>query len=108
MIIKHRGTSLLWLPALLLAAANAQLDSNCHTAIGNKKYDFSALSGEHTVSRTRETPPTNMMDTLRFDVCNALSPLEGVDASEQVRILDHPCTFFSDDPRSVRVGHGPV
>ena len=108
MITRHRGTSLFWLPALLLAAASAQPDPNCHLAIRDKKYDFSALSGEHTVSRSRPTPPTNMMDTLRFNVCNALSPLEDVDASEQVRVLDHPCTLFLDDPRSVRVGHGPV
>jgi hypothetical protein len=108
MIIRHRVTSLFWLPALLLSAVSAQPDSNCHTTIGDKKYDFSALSGEHTVSRTRSIPPTNMMDTLRFNICEALSPLEGVDASEQVRVLDHPCAFFSDDPRSVRVGRWPV
>lgn len=49
-----------------------------------------------------------MVDTLRFNVCKELSPLEDVDASEQVRILDTPCTFFLDNPRSVRVNHGPV
>ena len=90
MIIRHRETSLLWLLAHLLAAASAQLDSDCHTAIGGKKYDFSALSGDHTVSRTRSSPPTNMEDTLRFNICKELSPLEGVDSSEQVRDLAHP------------------
>lgn len=29
-----------------------------------------------------------MIDTLRFNVCKELSPLEDVDASEQVRILN--------------------
>jgi len=33
--------------------------------------------------RTRPSPPTEMIDTLRFNVCKELSPLEGVDASEQ-------------------------
>lgn len=88
MIIRHRGTSLFLLPALLFAAASAQLDSNCHTTIRDKTYDFSALSGDHTVSRSRSSPPTNMIDTLRFNVCKELSPLEDVDASEQVRILN--------------------
>ena len=108
MITRHRSTSLFWLLALLFAAANAQLDSNCNIAIRDKKYDFSALSGDHTVSRSRSSPPTTMVDTLRFNVCKELSPLEDVDASEQVRILDTPCTFFLDNPRSVRVNHGPV
>ncbi|KAH9176497.1 autophagy-related protein 27, partial [Lactarius sanguifluus] len=56
---------------------------DCHIAIGDNKYDFSALSGDRTVSRTRLSPPTNMTDTLRFNVCKELSLLEGVDAGEQ-------------------------
>ena len=108
MIIRHRGTSLLWLLTLLLTAASAQPDSECHILIGDNKYDFSALSGDRTVSRTRSSPPTTMTDTLRFNVCKELSLLEDVSAGEQVRVLSRPRTFFSDDPRSVRVGHGPV
>lgn len=94
MIIRHRGTSSLWLLTLLLSAASAQPDSECHIAIQDNKYDLSALSGEHTVSRTRQSPPTSMKDTLRFDVCKQLSPLDGEDASEQVRVLAHLWTFF--------------
>jgi len=83
MITRHRGTSLLWLLAFLLTAASAQPDSECHMDIGDDKYDFSALSGDHNVSRTRSSPPTNMSDTLRFNVCKELSLLEGVDAGDQ-------------------------
>jgi hypothetical protein len=94
MIIRHRGTSSLWLLTLLLVAASAQPDSECHLNIGDKMYDLSALSGEHTVSRTRQSPPTSMKDALRFNVCKQLSPLDGEDASEQVRVLAHPWIFF--------------
>lgn len=83
MIVRHRGTSLLWLLTLLLTAARAQPDSDCHITIGDNKYDFSALSGDHAVSRTRSSPPTNMTDTLRFNVCKELSLIEDVDAGEQ-------------------------
>jgi len=69
---------------LLLNAASAQLDTDCHLTIGDNKYDLSELSGDRTLSRTRQTPPTSMTDTLRFNVCKDLSLLEGVDASEQV------------------------
>ena len=85
---------MLWLLILLLTAASAQPDSDCHMAIGDNKYDFSALSGDHAVSRTRSSPPTNMIDTLRFNVCKELSLLEDVDAGEQVRVLGRPRTFF--------------
>jgi len=46
-------------------------------------YDFSALSGDHTISRSRLSPPTNMTDTLRFNVCRDISPLEGVGSDDQ-------------------------
>lgn len=108
MITRHRGTTLLWLLAFLLTAASAQPDPECHMDIGDDKYDFSALSGDHTVSRTRSSPPTKISDTLRFNVCKELSLLEGVDTGDQVRVLCYPRTFFSDDPRSVQVGRGPV
>jgi autophagy-related protein 27 len=48
-------------------------------------YDFSALSGDHTISRNRLSPPTNMTDTLRFNVCRDISPLEDVGSGDQVR-----------------------
>lgn len=83
MIIRHRGISLLWLLTLPFTGTSAQPDSDCHKIIGDKRFDFSALSGDRTVSRTRLSPPTNMTDTLRFNVCKELSLLEGVDAGEQ-------------------------
>jgi hypothetical protein len=80
MILRQRGTSSLWLLLLLISAASSQPDADCHFSIKDDKYDLSALSGDHTVSRSRSLPPTNMTDTLRFNVCKELTPLEGVGA----------------------------
>jgi hypothetical protein len=85
MILRQRGTSPLWLLLLLISAARSQPDADCHISIGDLMYDFSALSGDHTISRSRSSPPTNMTDTLRFNVCRDLSPLEGVGSGDQVR-----------------------
>ncbi len=86
MIIRQRGTSPLWLLLLLISAASSQLDADCRLSIGVDEYDFGALKGDHSVSRSRSIPPTNMTDTLRFNICSVLSPLEGVGSGDQVRI----------------------
>ena len=88
MIIRQRGTLLPWLllPLLLISVANSQSDANCHPSIGDDAYDFSTLSGDHTVSRTRLSPPTNMTDMLRFNVCGEISPLGDVNSGDQVRV----------------------
>jgi hypothetical protein len=72
-----------------LHLVHAQDDSSnfdCHLTVGSLKYDLTALAGEHTISRTRETPPSTMVDSLRFDLCGDLKPLEGVKEGDQVRI----------------------
>ncbi len=108
MIIRQRGTSSLWLLLLLISAASSQPDAECHKAIGDDRYDLSALKGDHTVSRSRSLPPTNMMDTLRFNICNELSPLEDVGSGDQVRIRNILKSTLSDDRCSVAAGRGRV
>ena len=90
MIIRQRGTSSLWLLLFLISAASSQPDADCHHSIGDDEYDFSALKGDHVLSRSRSSPPTNMNDTLRFNICNELNPLEGVGSGDQVRIRNIP------------------
>lgn len=97
MIIRLRGTSLPYFLLLLISAASSQLDSECHLSVGDYKYDLSALSGDHTTSRTRSSPPTTITDTLRFNVCKELSPLEGVPPGDQVRIRNNLRVLFSDE-----------
>ncbi|KAH9961290.1 autophagy-related protein 27 [Russula dissimulans] len=85
MILRQRGTFSPWLllPLLLISAANCQSDANCHPSIGDDAYDFSALSGDHAVSRTRSSPPTNMTDTLLFNVCGEISSPGDVNPGDQ-------------------------
>ncbi|KAI0276583.1 autophagy-related protein 27 [Russula aff. rugulosa BPL654] len=75
MIIRQRGLSSLWLLLLLISAARSQLNEDCHLTIGT--------TSDHTISRSRPLPPTNMTDTLRFNICNELSLLEGVSSGDQ-------------------------
>jgi hypothetical protein len=49
-----------------------------------------------------------MTDTLRFNVCKELSPLEDVDSNDQVCIPRHPRNTLADDLCSARVGRGRV
>ncbi|KAI0266701.1 autophagy-related protein 27 [Gloeopeniophorella convolvens] len=83
MIVRHCKAHALWLFAAMFSVASAQPDASCHISIGNDKYDFSGLSGDHTVTRDRSTPPTDMKDTLRFNVCKELTPIGDVDAVDQ-------------------------
>lgn len=74
---------------LLVTAADTDADDSsfettCRLTIGTFKYDLTKLAGEKNVSRTRETPPTSMVDTLRFDLCGELTTLEGVAERDQV------------------------
>ncbi|KIY50344.1 hypothetical protein FISHEDRAFT_39344, partial [Fistulina hepatica ATCC 64428] len=46
-------------------------------------YDLTPLAGEHKVSRERDTPPSTMVDELRFDICDTLGTQSGVDESDQ-------------------------
>ncbi|KII92470.1 hypothetical protein PLICRDRAFT_103090 [Plicaturopsis crispa FD-325 SS-3] len=67
--------------ALVSAQDDASFD--CHLTIDSYKYDLTQLAGEHTVSRTRDTPPSSMVDTLRFDLCAELKPQDGIAESDQ-------------------------
>ncbi|KAI0045287.1 hypothetical protein FA95DRAFT_1543878 [Auriscalpium vulgare] len=69
---------------LLFASAHAQDDDEaCRVTLGAKKYDLNLVKGDHEAARTRETPPTAMVDTVRFNVCGELAALDGVDAADQ-------------------------
>jgi len=82
-IRRQRGTSLFCFLSLLISAASSQPDAECHLSVGDYKYDLSELSGDQAILRTRSSPPTNITDTLRFNICKELSPLEGVASSDQ-------------------------
>ena len=74
---------------LLLSLGVAAQDGNnpfdCHVRTNGLTYDLTPLQGEHTVSRTRETPPSSWIDAVRFDLCADLKLQDGVAAGDQVR-----------------------
>jgi len=66
-----KGRILLW--QLIFSIYSAFADWNCKfTVLNVGDYDLSGLAGQHTVERTRSTPPTSMIDKIIFDVCNEL------------------------------------
>lgn len=78
--------SLLSLFFFLSTSVQAQDDAfNCHITTNGQNYDLTKLAGEHVVTRTRDTPPTTMVDSLRFDLCADLNKQDGVADADQVR-----------------------
>ena len=87
--------SLAFAHLILSLGVTAQDDTNpfdCHVRTNGLTYDLTPLQGEHTVSRTRETPPSSWVDSVRFDLCGDLKLQDGVAASDQV--CSHPSTRF--------------
>lgn len=79
------------IPFLLQSLANAQNNPfDCHVTTNSLTFDLTNLAGEHKVSRTRSTPPSTMLDELRFDLCEDLKKLDNVADTDQVR-----CVFYS-------------
>lgn len=74
------------------AAAAARDDTNsgkpfdCYISYGDLKFDLTSLKGLHTLKRVRETPPTTMIDTLVFNICEDLQPKDDVDDADQVLV----------------------
>jgi len=56
---------------------------DCLITYDGFKYDLNSLAGEREVSRTRESPPTEIIDTVRFNLCADLTQQEGVDEGDQ-------------------------
>jgi hypothetical protein len=108
MVIRQRTASLLWFLLLLISGASSQPDAECHLEVNDYKYDLSALKGDKSISRTRSLPPTTMTDTLRFNICNELSSIEGVGSADQVSVRDTLQSLFRLNSCSVPAGRGPV
>lgn len=96
MILRHSSfwSSLAFANLLFTLGVTAQDGNdpfNCRIQTNGLTYDLTSLQGEHTVSRTRDTPPSNWIDTVRFDLCADLKLQDGVAAGDQVR--SHPKSF---------------
>lgn len=77
--------SYLLLNATLVLGTDSETSFNCHLTVDNNTFDLTSLGGVRTVTRTRDTPPTKVVDSLRFDLCAELKPQDGVSEHDQVR-----------------------
>ncbi|KAM6502260.1 Autophagy-related protein 27 [Amanita muscaria] len=73
------STIALWI-GVSLADDNA---FDCHVSTEGHKFDLTKLGGEHIVNLTLETPPTQTIDSLRFDLCGELKRLDKVPDEDQ-------------------------
>ncbi|KAJ3814564.1 autophagy-related protein 27 [Lentinula aff. lateritia] len=46
---------------------------NCVFNIDTTKFNLSSLNNEHKITRSRSTPPSNMVDSLTFNICDNLT-----------------------------------
>jgi hypothetical protein len=70
---------------LLVPVSADDTPFDCRFTIDSLKYDLTTVAGEHVISRTRQTPPTSMVDSVRFDLCADLKAQDGVAEQDQVR-----------------------
>ena len=64
-----------------------------------RQFDLSSLAGVHVLDRQRGTPPTRMVDEVRFDLCADLPQKDGVAKSDQVCTI-HDFTRISLETNS--------
>ncbi|THU95669.1 hypothetical protein K435DRAFT_666059 [Dendrothele bispora CBS 962.96] len=72
---------LLWTTSLVFA--NEDSSFSCQFSIGPKTFNLTSLTGEHTVNRTRSTPPTTMRDVLIFNLCDDLETSDKMEKRDQ-------------------------
>ena len=72
---------------IILNIIHAKSDStfDCHVTTENLKFDLTSLSGERVITQTRETPPTTMDYSLRFNLCKDLEAQGDLPEQDQVR-----------------------
>jgi len=56
---------------------------DCHFQVKGLKYDLSPLKDEVTATRTRPTPPTSEIDSVRISLCSDLMPQKEVSDADQ-------------------------
>jgi hypothetical protein len=81
----QRHLAFIFVIVLNIIHAKSDPTFDCTLTIENIKFDLTSLSGEHVINRTRETPPTTMVDSLRFNLCADLETQGDLPEQEQVR-----------------------
>ena len=77
---------LVWTGTLSVFSLVVRADNafDCHLTVDSFKFDLTNLGGERTLSRTRDTPPSSMLDTVRFDLCADLTRQNDIAEADQV------------------------
>lgn len=86
MILRSPSKDLFLLLSLALLNSVYSLDFDCHVTVDDQKYDLTSLSGEQILNRTRSTPPSTMVDSLRFDLCAELARIPYLPDDDQVSL----------------------
>ncbi len=88
MILRYPLTFHVLSCVLLLLSVTSRVSAqdafDCRITLGDNNYDLTSLKGEHTVSQTRNTPPTQFRDSVTFNLCSDLQRKEDVSEKEQV------------------------
>ena len=79
--------SLLTLHFARLVHAQVLEDIQIETENGAVRFDLRSLKGDYSLTQTRDLPPTEMLDELRFNLFEELKPRDGIAASDQVYTL---------------------
>ena len=83
----YRAVIALFLQSLVLPFVQAQDNPfDCKVSLdgGKQQYDLTSLKGAHTMFRTREIPPSRMIDEVHFNLCEDLQKREDVAEGDQV------------------------
>lgn len=81
--------------ALLALTRYASADEfSCRFHHGDLTYDLSKLAGEHQIMRERRSPPTTMVDKVKFNLCADLDREGSIDERDQVRIILVTCAIL--------------
>lgn len=91
-----RGRNLYVQAAALLALTSyASADEfNCRFQYNGLEYDLTGLAGEHQIMRERRSPPTTMVDKVKFDLCADLEREGSIDERDQVRTIPVTCAIL--------------
>jgi len=63
--------------------ARAQSGWDCRIDDGTHKYDLTSLAGVQTIQTSRQIPPTEMVDEVRFNLCASLGLQEELKVEDQ-------------------------
>lgn len=105
-------TTLASIAAVTSTAAQDSDTLDCSNAVtvDGVTYNLAPLAGEHTLRRTRETPPSTMEDELQFNLCQDIPRREDIAEADQVFKFDCTpyCLVVDACIRSVRREQGRV